>query len=255
MPPSKPPKLRCVDQCELKTFTNYGMQPAMKFHILLSLFITTLTSADTIRLVSGQNLSGQIVAYQNLSFEVQDEAGKIRKLPASSVASVDFAKGSVDAALETRNAGKIQRKISSYEKGAFSLEDETGAIQKMSAMLVNNVSFGGGSSSAKPVENVGGTDLTKHIVAGKITIFDFYADWCGPCRTIGPVLEDIAKKDSDVVVRKINVDNNQTLARKYKVNGIPHIMVYNKTGKMIATIVGADKDGVQRAVADAKKGS
>ena len=67
---------------------------------------------------------------------------------------------------------------------------------------------------------------------------DFYADWCGPCRMMSPVIDDIAKElDGKVKVGKVNVDNNQELAIKYDVMSIPTIMVFEK-GNPVKTFVG-----------------
>lgn len=72
---------------------------------------------------------------------------------------------------------------------------------------------------------------------GKVLV-DFYADWCGPCRMMSPVIDDIAKElDGKVKVGKVNVDNNQELAIKYDVMSIPTIMVFEK-GNPIKTFVG-----------------
>ncbi len=72
---------------------------------------------------------------------------------------------------------------------------------------------------------------------GKV-IVDFYADWCGPCRMMSPVIDDIAKElEGKVKVGKVNVDNNQELAIKYDVMSIPTIMVFEK-GNPIKTFVG-----------------
>ena len=72
---------------------------------------------------------------------------------------------------------------------------------------------------------------------GKVLV-DFYADWCGPCRMMSPVIDDIAKElDGKVKVGKVNVDSNQELAIKYDVMSIPTIMVFEK-GNPVKTFVG-----------------
>ena len=71
---------------------------------------------------------------------------------------------------------------------------------------------------------------------GKITIVDFYADWCGPCRKISPYLEEIANKNAEVHLVKINVVNWGTpVAKQFKLKSIPHVRVYNKRGKQIGS--------------------
>lgn len=76
------------------------------------------------------------------------------------------------------------------------------------------------------------------IKSEKPVLIDFYADWCGPCRMMSPVIDDIAKElEGTVKVGKVNVDNNQELAIKYDVMSIPTIMVFEK-GNPIKTFVG-----------------
>ena len=72
---------------------------------------------------------------------------------------------------------------------------------------------------------------------GKVLV-DFYADWCGPCKMMSPVIDDIAKElEGKVKVGKVNVDNNQELAIKYNVMSIPTIMIFEK-GMPVKTFVG-----------------
>jgi thioredoxin 1 len=90
---------------------------------------------------------------------------------------------------------------------------------------------------------------------GKITIVDFYADWCGPCRKIGPVLEKIAEGNSDIVLQKINVDKHRDLMQEYNVTGIPHIIIYDKSADVVDTIIGCNEPRIRKAIAAAGGGS
>ena len=76
------------------------------------------------------------------------------------------------------------------------------------------------------------------IAEGKPVLVDFYADWCGPCRMVGPIVEEIAAENPDIVVAKVNVDNNPELASEFGVFSIP-TMVVLKDGKVAAKSAGA----------------
>ena len=71
----------------------------------------------------------------------------------------------------------------------------------------------------------------------KMVLVDFYADWCGPCRMMSPVIDNIAEEVSDVKVCKINIDEEQNLAVKYNVMSIPTFIVI-KNGEETARSVG-----------------
>ena len=68
-------------------------------------------------------------------------------------------------------------------------------------------------------------------------LVDFYADWCGPCKMVSPIIEEIANEKTDIAVGKVNVDENPMLAMKYNVNSIPTLIVF-KNGTEINRIVG-----------------
>ena len=71
----------------------------------------------------------------------------------------------------------------------------------------------------------------------KPVLIDFYADWCGPCRMVSPVIEEIAGERSDVVVGKVNVDSEPELAREFSVYSIPTLVVM-KNGQVAAHAIG-----------------
>ncbi|MBR1844114.1 MAG: thioredoxin [Lachnospiraceae bacterium] len=71
----------------------------------------------------------------------------------------------------------------------------------------------------------------------KPVLVDFYADWCGPCQMVGPILEELAKEREDIKIGKINVDEEGELALKYKVSSIPYL-AYFKNGEIVNQMVG-----------------
>ena len=75
-------------------------------------------------------------------------------------------------------------------------------------------------------------------IASGTALVDFYADWCGPCRMVSPIVDDIADERPDITVGKVNVDEENSLATKYGVMSIPTLIVF-KDGKEKTRIVGA----------------
>ena len=75
-------------------------------------------------------------------------------------------------------------------------------------------------------------------IANGTALVDFYADWCGPCRIVSPIVDEIAEERSDITVGKVNVDDENALAMKYGVMSIPTLIVF-KDGQEKTRIVGA----------------
>ncbi len=70
-------------------------------------------------------------------------------------------------------------------------------------------------------------------------LVDYWAEWCGPCRMIAPILEDVSRDyEGRVQVAKVNVDDNQSIAQRFSVRGIPTLMLF-RNGAVIGTSVGA----------------
>ncbi len=74
--------------------------------------------------------------------------------------------------------------------------------------------------------------------SGKPVLLDFYADWCGPCRMVAPIIEEISSERGDVIVGKVNVDESPELAGAFKIYSIPTLIVL-KDGKIINQASGA----------------
>ncbi|MDD2542965.1 MAG: thioredoxin [Candidatus Cloacimonetes bacterium] len=80
-------------------------------------------------------------------------------------------------------------------------------------------------------------NFSETVASGKV-IIDFWADWCGPCRVIAPIVEEIARERADIVFGKVNVDDYPELAGKHGVMSIPTLL-FMKDGKVVDTSVGA----------------
>lgn len=79
------------------------------------------------------------------------------------------------------------------------------------------------------MENViiGTKDNLSSLISGeKTTIVDFWAEWCGPCRALGPILDKLAEEHPDIQVVKVNVDENSELSTEYGIRSIPAVYIY-----------------------------
>ena len=95
----------------------------------------------------------------------------------------------------------------------------------------NNASRKAQAPTARPaISTIQNKEQLNQIIAtsgNRLLVFEFYADWCAPCRELTPILEEIAKENSGVLdLYKIDTDKNSDLARDFRVTGIPHVLFF-----------------------------
>ncbi|CNK64946.1 thioredoxin TrxA [Yersinia alsatica] len=92
------------------------------------------------------------------------------------------------------------------------------------------------------------TDVLK---ASGLVLVDFWAEWCGPCKMIAPILDEIAEEyEGRLTITKLNIDENPATAPKYGIRGIPTLLLF-RDGEVVATKVGALSKGQLKAFLDA----
>jgi thioredoxin 1 len=93
-----------------------------------------------------------------------------------------------------------------------------------------------GGTPAEPVHVEGGEHLSELVANYDVVLTDFYADWCGPCKTLEPIVAELAA-ETDAVVAKVDVDAHQALAGQYNVRGVPTLVLF-AGGEPVEQIVG-----------------
>lgn len=98
-------------------------------------------------------------------------------------------------------------------------------------------------------------DLAKHLVPGKVTVIDFGAEWCGPCRKVDEMMTELLKEMSDVALRKVDiVDWDTPVSKQFlsKVPELPFVIVFNKEGKEVTRFGGLDLKRLRNVIEKAR---
>jgi thioredoxin 1 len=238
--------------------------------------------ADLIHLNNGRPFRGEVTGFADSAFVVKTAGGATTNLSADAVSGVDFERGHVNASIETKPTGSFTGKLWLFDKQTFHLEDAKGETQRIPLKNVARASFAFVPSPEKPrpvparttapapppaartpagkpdIETIAHgerVNILRHLADGKVTVVDFYAQWCGPCRSIAPILEDIAKHDADVAVRKVDIVRwGSPVASQYDVDSIPRLQIYDRQGKLARTLAGFNENELRASIERAKAG-
>jgi len=199
---------------------------------------------DGIVLISKSGISK--VYFTELPKEVQDRF----HYDAAQAAAYSAEQTASQVALQTQQT-ELRRKLAEekdrYWTGQESVENQQDKEPTRPAVVA------GRGQQVKVISHGAPVDITKHLALGNVTVVDFYADWCGPCRHISPSLEQMARTDPEIALRKIDIVNWKTaVVKQYNIRSIPQVNIYNRGGRLVGTVVGADIQEVKRYVAQAK---
>ena len=173
----------------------------------------------------------------------------LKKVPGVVAATFDKAKVTVTVAYHRKRV-KLAQLLSAIRKTGFGAKlgaaggTYRGHVKFPSALDMKWISKGGAD-----------VDIRAHLVSGKVTVVDFWAEWCGPCREVDAALKKILQQDKGVAVRKIDVvDWSSKVAKRYlrRAPQLPYVMIYSRTGKLIDQFAGLDIARLKRAI---KKGA
>lgn len=101
------------------------------------------------------------------------------------------------------------------------------------------------------IKNVSADSFDADVLQSDVPVLvDFWAEWCGPCKLISPILSEVSQDYKDrMAIAKVNVDENQAIAAKYGIRGIPTLMLF-RNGNLVGTKVGAVSKGQLTAFID-----
>ena len=112
--------------------------------------------------------------------------------------------------------------------------------QKKREEILTEEEEGGDESPNEPVAVEGSAHLDELVESSDVVLADFYADWCGPCKMLEPVVESVAA-DTDATVAKVDIDQHQELARQNGVQGVPTMFLY-ADGEPVDQMVGVQDE-------------
>ncbi len=236
----------------------FRSQSKMKILTFLILCFASVAFADDFKAIDGKEYKNVTVSRVEPDGIVLISSSGISKVYFTELPKAvqerfhyDAAKGAAYSAQQTatqaafqKQQGELQRKLAEEAQ-----KNEQNRLRVAAAFVPQR---------GQPIEVISHgaqVDITRHLALGNVTIVDFYADWCGPCRMISPTLEQMAQTDPEIALRKIDIVNwNTAVVKQYNIRSIPQVNVYNRAGGLVGTVRDVDVEQVKRYVALAKTG-
>jgi len=201
---------------------------------------------DGIVLISKSGIAK--VYFTELPKEVQDRF----HYDAANAAAYSTEQAASQQAIQNQQA-ELRRKVAE-EKNRYWIGQEP-AKNQLAKLSAPAAVVAGRGQQVEVISHGTQVDIAKHLAPGNVTVVDFYADWCGPCKQLSPSLEQMARTDPQIALRKIDIINWKTpVVRQFNIHSIPQVNIYNRGGRLVGTVVGADTEKIKSYVAQAKTG-
>lgn len=218
----------------------------MSFTLLLSSF----AEADTLTLLGNKKIDGNVIAIDKNSVTFAASEGAEKKYRMMQVEKLEFS-AIKKANIRLKGNKQLSGTPAYLSHGVLVFRSDSGPEQRIFMQSVEDIKL----IADMAVISKGGADVDLALLLepGKINIVDFYAEWCGPCKSIAPKLEELAKSDPDVVLRKIDIVNWGTpVCAKYGIKSVPNIRVFDRKGKQVGSPTSSIEE-VRKLIEQAKK--
>lgn len=200
-------------------------------------FVDTLKVRNDIQIVDVRTADeysrGQFPKAINIDFNANDFKEQINKLDKKIPVFVYCLSGE-----RSKKAAEVF-----HQEGFEYVVGMEGGLLALNANKTNQPTTSNNSTGTK--STVTPEQFDSVIANEKNVIVDFYADWCGPCKRMSPILEQLAKDHKDkFVLLKVNIDHSREIAMKHKITSIPRLFVYNNA-KKVDDVLGFDPNNIE----------